>query len=119
MQKTLDDSLVNSLDSDLVGSLGDGLITDDQSGIKLLQVGLQLGLIGLVVLVSNLGRNDIAIQALDAAIKLTPGNPALLRDMGLVYKRMGNKEEAKKYLYSISTRKRVYHWINSIVSSRI
>ena len=47
---------------------------------------------------SNLGRNDIAIQALDAAIKLTPGNLALLRDMGLVYKRMGNKEEAKKYL---------------------
>ena len=68
VQETLDDSLVESLDGLLVSSLGDGLITGDQSSVELLQVGLQLGLLSLVLLVCDLGRNDILLGGLDVGL---------------------------------------------------
>ena len=70
MQNTLDNSLVNSLDSNLVGSLGSGLVAGNQSSVELLQVGLQLGLVGLVLLVSDLGRDDILLGGLDVGHEL-------------------------------------------------
>ena len=65
VQNTLDNSLVNSLDSNLVSSLSNGLVAGLQSSVELLQVGLQLGLVGLVLLVSDLGRNDILLRGLN------------------------------------------------------
>ena len=65
VQKTLQDSLVNGLDSNLVGSLGSSLVAGDQSGVELLQVGLQLGLVSLVLLVSDLGRDNVLLGRLN------------------------------------------------------
>ena len=65
VQQTLDDSLVNGLNSLLVSSLSGSLVACNQSSIELLQVGLQLRLVGLVLLVSNLGRNDILLGGLN------------------------------------------------------
>ena len=65
MQKTLNHRLVHRLDSLLVSGLGSSLVAANQSSVELLQVGLELGLIGLVLLVSNLGRKDILLKELD------------------------------------------------------
>ena len=65
VQQALENSLVDRLNSLLVSSLSDGLITGNQSSVELLQVGLQLGLISLVLLVCDLGRNDILLGGLD------------------------------------------------------
>ena len=65
VQKTLDDSLVDSLNGSLVSDFGSSLVTGDQSSVVLLQGGLQLGLVSLVLLVSNLGRNDILLGGLN------------------------------------------------------
>ena len=65
MQQTLDNSLVNRLDCDLVSSLSGSLVAGHQSGVELLQVGLQLGLVSLVLLISDLGRNDILLRGLN------------------------------------------------------
>ena len=70
VQNTLDNSLVHGLDSDLVSGLGGSLVTGDQSSVELLQVGLQLGLVGLVLLVSDLGREDILLGGLDVGHEL-------------------------------------------------
>ena len=59
VQQTLVDSLVNSLDGNLVSSFSFGLVAASQSSLVLLQVGLQLRLVSLVLLVSDLGRDDI------------------------------------------------------------
>ena len=64
-KKTVVDSLVNSLDSLGVSSLSGSLVTRLQSSVVLLQGGLQHGLVSLVLLVSNLGRNDILLRGLD------------------------------------------------------
>ena len=50
VQKTLQGSLVNRLNSNLVGNLGSSLVAGHQSGVELLQIGLQLGLLSLVLL---------------------------------------------------------------------
>ena len=65
VQKTLNDSLIDSLDSSLVSDLSGSLVAGHQSGIVLLQGGLQLRLVGLILLVSNLGRNDILLGGLN------------------------------------------------------
>ena len=65
VQKTLDDSLIDSLDGSLVSDFGSSLVTCNQSSIVLLQGGLQLRLVGLILLVSNLGRNDILLGGLN------------------------------------------------------
>ena len=49
VQKTLDNSLVDGLDSGLVSSFSSSLVTSNQSSVKLLQVGLQLGLVSLAI----------------------------------------------------------------------
>ena len=65
VQKTLNHRLVHRLDSLLVSGLGSSLVTANQSSVELLQVGLELGLVSLVLLVSNLGRKDILLGGLD------------------------------------------------------
>ena len=65
VQKTLTDCLVHRLDGNLVGALGSGLVAAFHSSLELLQVGLQLGLVGLILLVSNLGRKDILLRGLN------------------------------------------------------
>ena len=65
VQQTLDNSLIHSLDSQLVGGLGGGLVAGHHSGVKLLQSGLQFRLVGLVLLISDLGRKDILLGGLD------------------------------------------------------
>ena len=65
VQETLVDSLIDGLDGGLVSSVGGSLVTGHQGGVELLQVGLQLGLVSLVLLVSDLGRNDILLRGLD------------------------------------------------------
>ena len=65
VQKTLQGSLVNRLNGNLVSSLSDSLVAGHQSSVELLQVGLQLGLISLVLLVSNLGTDDILLRGLN------------------------------------------------------
>ena len=65
VQKTGLGSLVNRLHSSLVGNLSSSLVTSGDGSIKLLQVGLQLGLVSLVLLVSDLGTNDILLRGLN------------------------------------------------------
>ena len=56
VQQTLDNSLVNCLNSNLVCSLSCGLVAGLQGSVELLQNGLQSSLVSLILLVSNLGR---------------------------------------------------------------
>ena len=72
VQQTLVDSLVNSLDSYLVSSLSLGLVAGDQSSFELLQVGLQLGLVCLILLLSNFGRDNILLRGLDIGHRVPP-----------------------------------------------
>ena len=65
MQNTLGHSLVDSLDSVLVGNLSGSLVTGNHGSLELLDGGLQSGLVSLVLLVSDLGRNDILLGGLD------------------------------------------------------
>ena len=65
VQKTLDNSLVHSLDGNLVGALCSGMIAGLQSGLELLQVGLQLGLISLVLLISDFRQLDALFRGFD------------------------------------------------------
>ena len=65
VQKTLQGSLVNRLDSNLVSGLSGSLVAGDQSGVELLQVGLQLRLVSLVLLVSDLGRDNVLLGRLN------------------------------------------------------
>ena len=65
VQQTLVDSLVDGLDSSLVSSLSNNLVACNQCSVELLQGGLQLGLVSLVLLVSDLGRNDILLGGLN------------------------------------------------------
>ena len=72
VQQTLVDSLVNSLNGNLVSCLSLGLVAGNQSSLELLQVGLQLGLVCLILLLSNLGRNDILLRGLDIGHRVPP-----------------------------------------------
>ena len=72
VQKTLDNSLVHGLDSGLVSSFSNGLVAGNQSSVELLQVGLQLGLVSLVLLVSNLERMTSFLEDLMLGIGGTP-----------------------------------------------
>ena len=65
VQKTLQGSLVSRLDSNLVSSLSGSLVAGDQSGVELLQVGLQLRLVSLVLLISDLGRDNVLLGRLN------------------------------------------------------
>ena len=65
VQNTLGHSLVDSLDSVLVGNFGGSLVAGDHSGLELLHSGLQSGLVSLVLLVSNLGTDDILLRGLN------------------------------------------------------
>ena len=65
VQKTLQGSLVNRLDSNLVSNLSGSLVAGDHSGVELLQVGLQLRLVSLVLLVSDLGRDNVLLGRLN------------------------------------------------------
>lgn len=49
VQKSLDNSLVNSLNSDLISYIGLAAVAFGYSGLKLLNVGLQCRLSGLVL----------------------------------------------------------------------
>ena len=75
VQDTLGDGLVNSLNGLLVGTLSNGLVTAGDGSLKLLDDGLQLGLVSLVLLVSNLGRQDILLRGLDIGLCVTPPMP--------------------------------------------
>ena len=77
VQKTLLDSLVNSLDSSNIGSFGSGLVATGQGSVELLQGGLQLRLVSLVLLVSDLGRDDILLGRLDVGPYVTPPNATI------------------------------------------
>ena len=65
MQQTLQTSLVHFLNSQLVSLGSSSLITSGDSSLKLLDSGLHSGLVGLVLLVSNLGTDDILLRGLD------------------------------------------------------
>jgi hypothetical protein len=65
VQQTGHGSLVNRLHSDLVSSFSSSLVTGNQSSLKLVHVGLQLGLVSSVLLVSDSGTNDILLGGLD------------------------------------------------------
>lgn len=43
---------------------------------------------------SNLGKNQEALQYMQAALRFYPGNPIYHRDIGTIYKRLGMKKEA-------------------------
>ena len=45
----------------------------------------------------NLGKSDIAVKALNEALRYNPGNPVYHRDIGLVYKRLNRYNEAKEH----------------------
>ena len=62
---TLVDTLVNSLNCQFVSSLCISANAGLQSSIKLLQDSLQSSLVCLVLLVSDLGRNDILLRGLN------------------------------------------------------
>ena len=61
VQNTLGHSLVNSLNSILVSSLSNSLVAFSQGSLELLNSSLQRRLLSLVLLVSDLGTNDIQI----------------------------------------------------------
>ena len=65
VQQTLDNSLVNGLNSCLVSGLSSSLVAGNQGSVELLQNGLQSSLVSLVLLVSNLGRDNILLRGLD------------------------------------------------------
>ena len=65
MQNALGDSLVNDDDCVLVSNLGSGAITGQQSSFVLLDDGLHLGLVCLVLLVSDFRTDDILLRGLD------------------------------------------------------
>ena len=65
VQNTLANSLVHSLDSQLVSGLSDGTVAALNSSVELLDGGLQLGLVSLVLLVSNLDTKDILLRGLN------------------------------------------------------
>ena len=75
VQNTLVHCLVNSHDSSLVGSSGSSLITAGNGSLKLLNGSLQSGLVGLVLLVSDLGRNDILLGGLNVGHDYTSNSP--------------------------------------------
>jgi hypothetical protein len=75
VQNTLVHSLVDSHDSSLVGSSGSSLITAGNGSLKLLNGSLQSGLVGLVLLVSDLGRNDILLGGLNVGHDYTSYSP--------------------------------------------
>ena len=78
VQNTLGHSLVNSLHSVLVGSLSSSVVAGSNSGFELLDSGLQSGLVGLVLLVSNLGSNDILLRGLNVGHGYTSYSPVLV-----------------------------------------
>ena len=65
VQQTLQTSLVHCLNGQLVGLGSGSLIASSDSSFELLDGGLHSGLIGLVLLVSNLGTDDILLRGLD------------------------------------------------------
>lgn len=65
VQNPLLHSLVNKLDGGCVSSGGLLLAASGNSGLELLYNGLQLGLVGLVLLISSLGQLDSFLRGLD------------------------------------------------------
>ena len=65
MKDSLVHSLVNSGDGCGVGSAGLGLVTGSDSGVELLDGGLQSGLGHLVLLVGGTGQRNSLLRGLD------------------------------------------------------
>lgn len=57
---------------------------------------VQLSVIGIAA--SNLGDYKYALQAYNTALKLNPDNPAVHRDLGGIYIKLGNLTEARNHL---------------------
>ena len=75
VQKTLGHGLVASLDGSHVGSLGSSLLTPGHGGLKLLNGSLQSGLVGLVLLICDLGSDDILLRGLNVGHGYTSCSP--------------------------------------------
>src|SRR4051812_2280689 len=45
------------------------------------------------------GRPEDAVQLIEHAVRLVPDNPAYLSNLGLAYRRLGAKEQARSALY--------------------
>jgi len=65
VQNALGDSLVNDHDSVLVSSFSSGALAGSNSSFELLKSGLHSGLVSLVLLVSDLGAENILLRGLD------------------------------------------------------
>ena len=84
VQNTLDDSLVDLLDSLGVCSGSCSLVTGLQSSVKLLNGGLQSRLVSLVLLVSDLGREDILLRGLNVGHGSTSYSAFLLMRSAII-----------------------------------
>lgn len=51
----------------------------------------------LAICASNLGRDEEAISCMQAALSLLPDNPVYYRDLGLIYRKLGRKAEARAH----------------------
>ena len=65
VQNTLDHSLVHRLNGSLVSNLSSSAVAAFQSSLILLEDSLHLGLVSLVLLLSNLGTDNILLRGLD------------------------------------------------------